>query len=173
MIIDGTNGLTFNNATTQASAGVILQVVQGYTSASFTTTSGTATDITGMTATITPKFSTSKILVMTVMNHAEDSSTPYPKLFLQRNGTNIGLGDAIGSAVQVSTGAYAGGAVDSVLYPATMMYLDSPATTSAVTYKWQVYTFSSRTFYLNRTGTTGDTNRTSASSSITLMEIAA
>ena len=160
------------SVTISGSGQIIKQVIQTVVTSSFTTTSGTATDITGLTATITPTNSANKILVFTNINHAEDSSTPYPKLFLQRNGTNIGLGDAIGSAVQVSTGAYAGGAVDSVLYPATMMYLDSPATTSAVTYKWQVYTFSGRTFYLNRTGTTGDTNRTSASSSITLMEVA-
>ena len=171
-IIDGSAGITFPNSTVQASSGVVLQVVQAVKTDGFSTTSGTAVDITGMTATITPKFSTSKILVMSVLNHGEDATSPYPKLFLVRNGTNILIGDVAGSASRVSTGAFAGGSANSDLYPAVMNYIDSPATTSAVTYKWQVYTFSARTFYLNTSPYTGDANGTSAPSSIILMEIA-
>ena len=39
LILDGTNGLTFNNATTQASAGVVLQVVNATTTTQVSTTS--------------------------------------------------------------------------------------------------------------------------------------
>ena len=39
MIIDGTNGLTFNNATTQASAGCVLQVVNATTNTQVTSAS--------------------------------------------------------------------------------------------------------------------------------------
>ena len=159
--------------TLYGSGQVPIQVVQTVVTSAFTTTSGSAVDITGMTATITPKSASNKILVMSVLNHGEDTSTPYPKLLLQRNGTNILLGDALGSASQVSTGGYAGNsAVSTSLYPSVVNYVDSPATTSAVTYKWQVYTFSSRTFYLNRTSSTADANGTTTSSSIILMEIA-
>jgi hypothetical protein len=48
-IVDGTSGLTFPNSTVQASAGQIIQVVSGTTTATTTTTAG-PTD-TGLTAT--------------------------------------------------------------------------------------------------------------------------
>jgi ABC-type tungstate transport system permease subunit len=63
MIIDGTNGVTFPNSTVQASAGQILQVVNAGYATEVTNSTTTPTD-TGLTATITPKFSTSKILVI-------------------------------------------------------------------------------------------------------------
>jgi len=155
-------------------AGSVIQVVQGYTSASFTTTSSTLVDITGLTATITPISANSKILVMTTLNHAEGSaSSPYPLLVLLRGATQIALGDAIGSAQRSSMGGWAGGTVGGqTLYQGTLNYLDSPSTTSATTYKWQVLTFSSRTFYLNRSESTADAQTRSAPSSIILMEIA-
>ena len=53
-------------------------------------------------------------------------------------------------------------------------YLDSPATTSATTYKVQVSPMrtTNRVFYLNRQYTIGDANQMVATSTITLMEIA-
>ena len=62
LIIDGTNGLTFPNSTVQASAGQVLQVVQN-TYSTITLTTSTSFVTTGLNATITPKFSTSKILI--------------------------------------------------------------------------------------------------------------
>jgi hypothetical protein len=62
-IVDGTNGLTFNNATTQASAGQVLQVVSA-TNSTYTQIASTSFTDTGLTVSITPKFSTSKILVI-------------------------------------------------------------------------------------------------------------
>jgi hypothetical protein len=63
LVLDGTAGITFNNATTQASAGQVLQVVSANYSTSTSTTSGSFVD-TGLTIAITPKFSTSKILAI-------------------------------------------------------------------------------------------------------------
>ena len=67
-IIDGSAGITFPNSTVQASAGSVIQVV----SAAYSTASKYNKYFlckSGLTATITPKFATSKILV--VINHSQ------------------------------------------------------------------------------------------------------
>ena len=72
MIIDGTNGLTFNNATVQASAGQVLQVVNATYGTAASTSSASFVD-SGMSATITPKFATSKIFALKLLaNTAAD-----------------------------------------------------------------------------------------------------
>ena len=155
-------------------AGTVLQVVQTFKSDLFSIASGTPTDITGFSATITPTSSTSKILVFTTIHSASDTY-PYPKLTLYRGSTAICLGTAGTNTTKVSIGAaqYSAGATPA-LYTSAQIFLDSPATTSAVTYKWQVYTFDApnRPWYMNRTSGDSDANNHSAPSTITLMEIA-
>jgi hypothetical protein len=198
-IINGSSpSITFSDSTTQASAGLtsssalnasnitsgtlpkarlpagsVLQVVNALKSDSFTTTSGSAVDITGLTATITPTSATSKILIMTTF-FCGSGSSPYAKFKMQRNGTDVFLGDAYNSSTRQSAAAYAGvdGVTTQSISVATQ-YLDSPATTSAVTYKWQVSTFSSRAIYVGRSQNDSDANGNTTPSSITLMEIAA
>jgi len=117
MIIDGTNGLTFNNATTQARAGIAFQAVQATSTGTVNTTSATYVT-TGLTATITPKFSNSKILININGNlYGNGVVTIY------RNSTDLcstAQGFMASSATNVTT--------------ASWTYLDSPATTSATTY---------------------------------------
>ena len=157
MIIDGTNGLTFNNATTQASAGQILQVVNATYSTEASSSTSTYID-TGLTATITPKFSTSRILVIVSQNGVDKrTGNTYIGIQLQRSGSNI----ALMAQVAAATGTTAINNIGTV----GIEYLDSPATASAVTYKTQ---FSSQ-------GNTAIAyvQKDSAVSTITLMEIAA
>ncbi len=160
MIIDGTNGLTFNNATTQASAGVVLQVVNA-TYATFTGTASTTLVATGITASITPKFSTSKILVITNMNGIYSTSagvTNWCHSELFKNGSTL---NAISDVNAYNTGI-------SVNSPFT--YFDSPATTSATTYAvyYKNGGAGGATIYFNNyAGTASNTVST-----ITLMEIA-
>jgi hypothetical protein len=128
-IIDGTNGLTFNNATTQASAGSVLQVVQGTYSGTMSTASSTWTT-TNLTASITPKFSTSKILVCVQHNGcAKGGGIAYLGIQILRNSTALSL---LGFSV-------ANNGVTQSNYIGTVGgdYLDSPATTSSVTYSTQ------------------------------------
>lgn len=159
--------------TTQIGAGSVIQFVQTVKSDSFSTTSGTAVDITGMAATITPKFATSKILV-TISLYSSTDSSPYPKIFLQRNGTNIALGDALNSATRTSMGASFIAGNQPISTSSQLTYSDSPATTSPVTYKLQCYVFSSRVWLVNRDVFNGaDLNTVTTPSTITLMEIAA
>ena len=157
MIIDGTNGLTFNNATTQASAGSILQVVQGSYATTVSSASSTYAD-TGVTASITPKFSTSKVLVLiSIGGIGKDSSNTSVNLKLQKNSSDL-------IAFNVNCIGYTNSTAASFAGSTVFNYLDSPATTSSTAYKVQ---FASN-------GNTSNTfvQLNSATSTITLMEIA-
>jgi hypothetical protein len=156
-IIDGTSGITFPNSTVQASAGQVLQVVSTTTAAPTVATTQTFID-TAMTATITPKFATSKILVMANINGAyKDTSNTWCWFRTMLNGV---VDKTLGTftAYDAATGPNSIGAV-------TGVYLSSPATTSACTYKVQIASGgNSANVYLNVSATD--------LSSITLMEIA-
>jgi hypothetical protein len=112
---------------------------------------GTWTDITGMTVTITPRRTASRIwLVMSVVG-AGSSTTP--KVRLLRNiptaNTVIAVGDAAGSRQQATLGSYLmkdGNQNDTY----TQNFLDSPSTTSAITYKLQINNDNTQTWFLNR-----------------------
>ena len=129
-------------------AGAILQVVQ---TALTTTTSlnanGTATAVSGMSAVITPTSSTSKILIQMMLNYS-CSGTTYGGYFT-RNSTIIGVGTAGSGQQQCGFGmAYVtdGNQTNSFIYN----YLDSPATTSALTYQLYLNNDNSTTVYINR-----------------------
>ena len=127
--LNGSNGITFPNSTIQASAGQVLQVVSATTATTVSNSTGTYAD-TGLTATITPKFSTSKILVMATINGTlKATNNTNIKTQLVRNSTAIlAIDDYAGI-----TGTTASNGVGSI----SCDYLDSPATTSATTYKVQ------------------------------------
>ena len=103
--------------------GKILQVVQGTYSTQVSTTSSTPVDV-GVSATITPSSTTSKILVMTSVKFlGEDTSLLWGRVL---RGSTIIVGPSrINRYVQMGEW--------------NTMYLDSPATTTATTYKPQVY----------------------------------
>ena len=87
LIIDGTNGVTFPNSTTQASAGHVLQVVNATTTAGFTSSSNVLAD-TSITATITPKFATSSILILVnLAGCGKDTGNTYIRTALLRGST--------------------------------------------------------------------------------------
>ena len=103
----------------------------------------------------------------------------YPYFLLLRNSTSIGTGTgATGSQINTFGGGYITNAVTATFMANYVCsnYLDSPSTTSAVTYKIQVaspYNGGFGTgFYLNRQEDNSNDSPTQyAASSITLMEI--
>ena len=158
---------------TTASTGTVLQVVNAIKSDRFTTNSGSYVDITGYSATITPKFATSKILVISNFHVSNGGAGAYVRAQLLRNSTPIGLGDAAGgSSIQITSTSSVTNSADPDILNASYTYLDSPATTSATTYKWQMATFSGRTGTFNGSTGTSGSNYYNSSSTITLMEIA-
>jgi hypothetical protein len=165
MIIDGTNGVTFPNSTIQASAGSVLQVVQTVKTDIFSTTSASYTNVTGLSVSITPKFSTSKILVFCTVNFG--SATDDTLVQLVKN-SSTALGNGTGGS---ATNGFAQASASYINFPlpASINYLDSPATTSATTYGVQILVYSGTT-YVNRRGNNASFG---TSSQITVMEIAA
>ena len=154
--------------------GSVLQVKQAVTDATWSTTSTTLTDVTGMSVSITPSATSSKILVIVDAHIGYDV---YAGVFhLLRDTTKIYAGAGGVSRCGLFSNYYEGsGGTQYTLLPLTANYLDSPATTSSITYKLQGSSFnSSHTSYLNRThANISETNRDGlTASSITVMEIA-
>ena len=157
----GSSGVTFPNSTTQASASKVLQVVQANTTTS-TSISGFTFVTTGIAASITPLFSTSKILIITAagcycQTGAQIVSTIY------RGATNLASG------ASGFTWTYAG--TTGIGGTHAICYLDSPATTSSTTYTVYAANANIATGTYNNPTGTGTPNTQQAT--ITLMEIAA
>jgi len=152
--------------------GSVIQVVQTVKTDTFSTVSATLVDVTGLSVSITPSSSSSKILVLfDVANAANSSSANLTGLL--RNSTIIYGGDVVAGRPNGLGQNYNG--LDYSVYRTTGCYLDSPATTSAVTYKIQMAASGGAVaVYLNRTyadrAATNYDIRTA--SSITVMEIA-
>ena len=132
-------------------------------------------DITGLSVSITPKFNTSKILVMYDLCWGIDDG--HGSMRLMRDSTPIKVGDASGSRTQATGhwhdgGSNSGDQYDIVQHSGT--FLDSPATTSSTTYKLQVGSpnQASYTVFINRSG--HDSNSAwegRTCSTITVMEV--
>ena len=124
---------------TGGGGGVIL-VVSFTTQPETTANAGTTFVDTGVTATITPKFATSKILILTYhattfSNFAGNGDTGGWSIRLLRGNTVIKNGSTNGSDHYISVPAESSYIVFND--PDFMQHFDSPNTTSAVTYKTQ------------------------------------
>jgi hypothetical protein len=126
-------------------------------------------DIAGLTATITPSFTSSKILIMCDVAIANANSNGYVALL--RGSSFVGVGPSSGSRSRVSSSNFYNSGTNQ-LDGATFQYLDSPSTTSATTYKVQSITDSSQATYVNRTpGDVDAVYGVRSQSTITLMEV--
>jgi hypothetical protein len=154
--------------------GMILQVVSATKTDTFTTTSTALVDIPGLSVTLTPKSNLSKFLVTGSICWGLDINTTWLAGFvIDRNGSSIGIADADGSRSRWSVGSQGVFAADNNVW-APINFLDSPATSSAVTYKFRCATESPRTLWINRGGE-GDGNAAITgrfTSVITVMEVA-
>jgi len=135
-------------------AGSVLQVVSA-TSATQTDVGNTTYTDTGLSATITPKYSSSKVYVLVNHRIFKGSANQGGDFRIMRGSTS--LGDHV-------KGVLYGGHANEDNVSLTMQFLDSPSTTSATTYKTQ----------MKHNNGNGGIIRVSAASStdiITLMEI--
>ena len=151
--------------------GKVLQVVSTATANQFSTTSNSLTDCTPMTVNITPSASSSKVLVLVNMNMG-GSADCRTAVALQRGSTDIFQGDDHSNRQGATTASQ--NAEDNSIYNVAFQYLDSPSSTSQLTYHIQVsaQTAGSETMFLNRTGSYADQQYSkNTQSSITVMEI--
>jgi hypothetical protein len=157
------------------STGSIIQVVQGILTSSFTCVSnGTVTAITGLSASITPTSTSSRILIMVSLSHSVTQAATTYGGRVRRNGvTDIQLGDASGSKQQCNVPlTWAGDANQHNAFAWSVV--DSPATTSSTTYGVYVINDNGNTLFVNRTGNDSDTSTGKRSiSTITLLEFTA
>ena len=168
MRIDGSGNVTMTGTLTTSSRGIakasmptgsVLQVVTGSTSTQVTNSTSTYTD-TGLTATITPLFSSSKILILTNIQglfKSSDNNSNRLALRLFRGATALDTADGVlftsGTSIYLRT-------------TFGHSYYDTPSTTSATTYKWQF----NNTENVASVAVQKDSN--SGTSQIILMEIA-
>lgn len=182
---DGTgvpgSALTGQLASSNMPAGSVIQVVQTVKTDVFSAVvnAGASTPVTGLSVNITPISSNSKILIMTSVSASQSNNTTsvsspgFTFMRLTRDSTNLGLGDS-GGSYQITAGNAGITALDNynARVPNTSSYtfLDSPSTTSQITYQIEVGQTrnASNLFYVNRAN--NDQGR--ASSTITVMEIA-
>jgi len=149
IVINGTgtiSGISATDGLSSPQTGSVLQVVQGITTTATTVSSSTFTDTT-LSATITPKFNTSKILVMLSQSYriTRASAACFGGFRLLRGSSTViwtANTESSANTTPYGFGVGATGATNSQLYNTfSLQYLDSPATTSATTYKTQVGTY--------------------------------
>jgi hypothetical protein len=168
----------YDGAAFGAFGGKILQVQSTVLTSIFSASvaQGAETEITGLTVSITPSSATSKILVgysVSSSTTLENGENQFVSIF--RGATKIALGDAAGNRQRVNSGSTSSTGFANVAFT----FLDSPATTSPITYSLKLShgRAGTETVILNRvspafTGDTDATNKARGASSITVMEVA-
>ena len=154
---DGVGNVTLGTAF--PSVGKIGQVLSTNKLDTFSTTSTSFTDITNLSVNITPSSTSSKIYLIAFVSAGTGNTSADNKLRVARDSTNIPP-----SAATVLTRITS----SDLNVTNTISFLDSPSTTSQITYKVQAKA-ETGTFYVNRNGA----GNNEGYSSITVMEVLA
>jgi hypothetical protein len=138
-----------------AGAGIGTNTVQTVLADTFSTSSSSYVDLTGLAVTITPSVDTAKVLLMVSVNHSNAANNTI-NLGLKRGTTELIVPTSPGSRTvawsanrQNFTGA------SNLMTVQNFVFLDSPATDTATTY--QVTISTGGTVFVNRS-TTDDNN---------------
>ena len=150
-------------------AGKILQVVSTTKTSTFSTTSTSYTDVTGLSASITPSSTSNKILVQVSVLVGATSTIGAFVTITDGSDNNLIVPDSPGSRLPAiirynpDTNGF---------LPANFAFLHLPATTSSFTYKVR-FRVTGNTGYINRSTIDSDSNLFARGvSTITLMEVA-
>lgn len=154
-------------------AGTVVQVVSTTKTDAFSTSSTSFTDITGLSVSITPSSASNKILVSYQIHGAGEPGVTHAYLRLLRDASVIAVGDSAGSRTPV-TGFLEIGAGSDAMVNSSTLFLDSPSTTSSVTYKMQIVpnNFTGTVFVNRPSSPTDASSRGRGISTITVMEVA-
>lgn len=155
--------------------GHVVQVVSATKTSKFTTTSTSYTTITGLSVTITPSSTSSKILVSFDLNAGVVAALGAIRLY--RDATAIAIGDAINEPAnnRITVNVYNGGDDANSTPNVSMSTLDAPNSTSAITYELKAGCVQgSGTIVVNdqTSQVRGQTYSGVTASTITVMEIA-
>lgn len=157
--------------------GTVLQVVQGVLSDPVVITAANAWTTFGLSATITPKFNNSKILISVYVGLGSNGSNSFDGgLGLFRNNIEYQFANysTLGGRLNTFLPFIDRNQSNFEMTTVSNSYLDSPVTTSAVVYDIRAYLHSNTNpHYINRTGADGAALQDNRMiSTITLMEIA-
>jgi hypothetical protein len=152
---DATTFLRGDN--TFAGAGKVLQVVSATDSTQRTTTSSSfVTASNTLSVDITPSSTSSKIFIICNTSFGTDTANAQAEVTLYRDSTNLGTAQGLMSNILITSGT-------SIRTPGTMTILDSPSSTSQITYQP----------YFKAAGGTLQLNWNNTKSSITAFEVGA
>jgi hypothetical protein len=170
------SGVTLTNNGTASGFGKVLQVVQATKTDTLSQTGTTMTTIPDLQVTLTPSSTSNKVLVSWMFSVGRSNNTSI-RMTLQRNGSDTPfIGDTDGSRSFVTMMLGSGGTTTQYSQNTESgSYLDSPSTTSPVTYSFQwAQTAAGHTVYLNRSvaDRAAGLYEGRSVSSITAMEIA-
>ena len=172
-----TNRIVPRDGLPSGTYGGIIQVVSTTFTGDWSGSSGSNTfdTVTDLNTTITPKFNTSKIFIMVCIGQWDSNgSDQRGGLRLLRDSTAICIGDADSNRTRTTVTTVGSNSNTDTNGGTHIHFMDSPSTTSAVTYKVQSMTEGSYTTYINRSASDADSSSISRSAStVTLMEISA
>jgi hypothetical protein len=144
--------------------GSVLQVVQAVTTSATSTTSSSFTDATGLSVSITPSSASNKVLILSSVQYQLFRSAIEVSGSMQIVRNSTAVFSQFSNSLAMETGVSTGGRIYFDGQWAGV-YLDSPATTSATTYKIQIRGDGATSFGVNA--------QTNNQSSIVVMEISA
>jgi len=177
VVINGNGAVTGLTALPDSAMaeGSIIQVIETVKIDTFSMTGRTFTDVTGLSVTITPSSNSSKVLIIPSISLGARDGARHGYRIL-RGSTVIGVGDSDGSRIQYTQ--QGGNLPDNTsVHSHTFFFLDSPATTSATTYKIQLRSetdVSGYPVYINRSHQDGDdVSYGRSATTITAMEVQA
>jgi len=158
-----------------AGGGKIGQVIQAVKTDTFSVTGTTYATVTGLTVDITPSSTSSKMLIIGHLALGTSDFMAYAQLL--RDSTVLFIGDAASNRPRVTLALpYASTSPTYMIAAQPICYLDSPSTTSQVTYGVQIASYdAAKIAYVNRTHADRDTTayEPRTASSFTVMEVLA
>lgn len=163
--LDDANRVDYYNGSAWKPVSQILQVVSTTKTDSFSTNSQTFVDVTGVSASITPSSSTSKILILVAGVVGNTGSGQLSPVNLVRNSTNIA--QSTGATANATLTIYTNNANNNSGF--SICFLDSPSTSSSTTYKLQIRTNGASSATIGRIAPNTDWG---SITTITLIEVA-
>ena len=154
-------------------AGIGSNVVSTTKTDHYTSTSASFVAVTGLSVSVTPTSATSKMLVIAQITFGLGFNAGYGHFKITRGGTDIYKGDATGGHPEAVFGGYSVTDQNEATIGGSIVFLDSPATTSSVTYQVEVRTAGGGNVRINRADSQYSNLTPNGASSITAIEVAA
>jgi len=155
--------------------GGIIQIKTALKTDAFSTSSTSFTDITGLSVTLTPKFSTSKFFISFDVHVGHNTATQHTvQLVRQVSGSDTIINPLAynqGTSINYGTPTNDTSVLGWERRHVTYECMDSPGTASAVNYRLRTYIYSSSFIqYINRCH---NSSNNTGSSTLTVMEVSA